>query len=87
MWYLLVEKGALVDFFDSNTVDFYVIRGMDWLHSCYTSLGCCARNVVFRLPGESSMEWEDGFIPQLLRERLHDILQLGDWSSRIVSTI
>lgn len=57
------SKRALVDLFDSDMVDFNVILGIDWLHSCYASLDYRTSKVVFRLPGELDIESEDGFVP------------------------
>ena len=36
-------------------VDFDVILGMDWLHSCYASVDCIVR---FQFPDEPILEWK-----------------------------
>lgn len=54
------NKETLVDLFELDMVDFDVISGMDWLHSCYTSLDYQTREVVFRFFGEPVIEWEGG---------------------------
>ena len=40
-------------------VDFNVILGMDWLHSCYASVDCRTRIVRFQFPNEPILEWKD----------------------------
>ena len=39
-------------------VDFDVILGMDWLHSCYASVDCRTRIVHFEFPDEPILEWK-----------------------------
>uniref|UniRef100_M1D8Q5 Gag-pol polyprotein n=1 Tax=Solanum tuberosum TaxID=4113 RepID=M1D8Q5_SOLTU len=39
-------------------VDFVVILGMDWLHSCYTLVDCRTRIVRFELPDKPILEWK-----------------------------
>ena len=39
-------------------VDFDVILGMDWLHSCYASVDCRTRIVRFQFPDEPILEWK-----------------------------
>ena len=39
-------------------VDFDVILGMDWLHSCYASVDCRTRIVRFQFPNEPILEWK-----------------------------
>ena len=39
-------------------VDFNVILGMDWLHSCYALVDCRTRIVYFQFPDEPILEWK-----------------------------
>ena len=39
-------------------VDFDVILGMDWLHSCYASVDCRTRIVRFQFLDEPIVEWK-----------------------------
>ena len=39
-------------------VDFDVILGMDWLHSCYALVDCRTRIVHFQFPDEPILEWK-----------------------------
>ena len=39
-------------------VDFDVILGMDWLHSCYAIVDCKTRIVLFQFQDEPILEWK-----------------------------
>ena len=39
-------------------VDFDVILGMDWLHSCYDLVDCRTRIVCLQFPHEPILEWQ-----------------------------
>ncbi|WMV07858.1 hypothetical protein MTR67_001243, partial [Solanum verrucosum] len=39
-------------------VDFDIILGIDWLHSCYASVDCRTRIVRFQFPHELILEWK-----------------------------
>lgn len=41
-----------MDLFELDVVNFDVILGMDWLHSCYTSLDYRTHKVIFKFPNE-----------------------------------
>ena len=43
-------------------VNFDVILGMDWLHSCYASFDCRTRIVHFQFLDEPILEWEDSIL-------------------------
>ena len=43
-------------------VDFDVIIGMDWLHSCYTSVDCRTRTVRFQFPDEPILECKGSIV-------------------------
>lgn len=46
----------MVDLVELDMVDFDVILGMDWLHSCYATLDYKTRKVKFNFPNEPIME-------------------------------
>lgn len=50
------SKETLVDLFKLDIVDFYAILGMDWLHSCYASLGFWTHKVVFKFLNKPILE-------------------------------
>ena len=50
-----VTSSGLVEL---EMVDFDVILGMDWLHSCYASVDCQTRTVRFQFPDEPILEWK-----------------------------
>ena len=39
-------------------VDFDIILGMDWLHSCYDLVDCRTRIVCLQFPHEPILEWQ-----------------------------
>ncbi|WMV45761.1 hypothetical protein MTR67_039146 [Solanum verrucosum] len=41
-------------------LDFDVILGMGWLHSCYASIDCRTRLIKFKFPNEPILEWKGG---------------------------
>ena len=47
----------MVDLIELDMVDFDVILGMDWLHSCYELIDCRTRVVKFQIPNDSIIEW------------------------------
>lgn len=46
----VLHKIILADLIELEMVDFNVILGMDWLHSCYASIDCRTRLVKFQFP-------------------------------------
>ena len=48
-------------------VDFNVIIGMDWLHSCYTLVDCRTRIVRFLFSGEPILEWKGSSVAPIGR--------------------
>mgnify|MGYP003624051582 CR=1 FL=1 len=56
----LSHRVTLVDLVELDMLDFDVILGMDWLHSCYASIDCRTRVVKFQFPNESILEWKGG---------------------------
>ena len=41
-------------------LDFNVILGMDWLHTCFVSINCRRRVVKFQFPSKPIFEWKGG---------------------------
>ena len=39
-------------------LDFDIILGMDWLHTCFESIDCRTRVVRFNFPNEPVVEWK-----------------------------
>ena len=52
------HKVTSADLVELEMVDFDVILGMDWLHSCYASVDCRTRIVHFQFPNEPILEWK-----------------------------
>ena len=52
------QKGTSADLVELEMVDFDVILGMGWLHSCYASVDCRTRIVRFQFPDEPILEWK-----------------------------
>ncbi|XP_070007599.1 uncharacterized protein [Nicotiana sylvestris] len=46
------------DLVEFEMVDFDVIMCMDWLESCYATVGCRTKIVSFEFPGEPVLEWK-----------------------------
>ena len=51
------QKVTSADLVELEMVDFDVILGMDWLHSCYASVDYRTRIVHFQFQDESILEW------------------------------
>ena len=52
------QKVTSADLVELEMVDFDVILGMGWLHSCYASVDCRTRIVRFQFPDEPILEWK-----------------------------
>ncbi|KAH0671258.1 hypothetical protein KY285_025475 [Solanum tuberosum] len=52
------QKVTSADLVELEMVDFDIILGMDWLHSCYASVDCRTRIVRFQFPDELIVEWK-----------------------------
>nr|XP_009765345.1 PREDICTED: uncharacterized protein LOC104216908 [Nicotiana sylvestris] len=46
------------DLVELEMVDFDVIMGMDWLESCYATVGCRTKIVSFEFPSKPVLEWK-----------------------------
>ncbi|KAH0709559.1 hypothetical protein KY284_010986 [Solanum tuberosum] len=55
---IVSQKVTSADLVELEMVDFDVILGMDWLHSCYASVNCRTRIVHFQFPDEPILEWK-----------------------------
>ena len=52
------HKVTSADLVELEMVDFNVILGIDWLHSCYASVDYRTRIVRFKFPDEPNLEWK-----------------------------
>ncbi|KAH0637947.1 hypothetical protein KY290_036496 [Solanum tuberosum] len=52
------QKVTSADLVELEMVEFDVILGMDWLHSCYASVDCRTRIVRFQFLDEPILEWK-----------------------------
>ncbi|XP_070057007.1 uncharacterized protein [Nicotiana tomentosiformis] len=48
----------VADLVELEMVDFDVIIGMEWLKSCYATVGCRTKIVSFEFPSEPVLEWK-----------------------------
>ncbi|KAH0655152.1 hypothetical protein KY285_030034 [Solanum tuberosum] len=55
---IVSQKVTSADLVELEMVDFDIILGMDWLHSCYASVDCRTRIVRFQFPDEPILEWK-----------------------------
>ncbi|KAH0784217.1 hypothetical protein KY290_003815 [Solanum tuberosum] len=55
---IVSHKVTVADLVELQMVDFDVILGMDWLHSCYASVDCRTRIVHFQFPNKLILEWK-----------------------------
>ncbi|KAH0636085.1 hypothetical protein KY290_036497 [Solanum tuberosum] len=61
------QKVTSADLVELEMVDFDVILGMDWLHSCYASVDCRTRIVRFQFPDEPILEWKGSSLAHMDR--------------------
>ncbi|WMV33094.1 hypothetical protein MTR67_026479 [Solanum verrucosum] len=55
---IVSQKVTSEDLVELEMIDFEVILGMDWLHSCYALVDCRTRIVRFQFPDESILDWK-----------------------------
>ena len=53
---IVSQNVTSADLVELEMVDFDVILGMDWLHSCYASVNCITTIVRFQFPDEPILE-------------------------------
>ncbi|KAF3679324.1 hypothetical protein FXO37_03928 [Capsicum annuum] len=58
----VLYKVMLADLIELDMVDFDIILGMDWLHSCYASIDCHTHVVKFQFPNEPVFEWSEDLL-------------------------
>ena len=58
----VLHRVILADLIELDMVDFDLILGMDWLHSCYASIDYCTRVVKFQFPDEPTFEWSESLV-------------------------
>ena len=56
----LPNRVCYVDLVELDMLDFYVILGMDWLHSCFESIDYTTRVVRLNFPNEPVVKWKRG---------------------------
>ena len=62
-----------VDLVEHDMVDFDLILGIYWLHSCFSSIDCRTTVVKFNFPNKPAIEWKGGKL--ILRGRIIYCLQ------------
>ncbi|XP_070023122.1 uncharacterized protein [Nicotiana sylvestris] len=55
---IVYHRLIVADLVELEMIDFDVISGMDWLESCYATVGCRTKIVSFEFPGEPVLEWK-----------------------------
>lgn len=89
-------NNIMYDMVKLDTVDFYVILCMDWLHAFYVSIYCRSWVVKFQTPNESVIEWSSSSVVfkgpfiSYLRERklvlngcIYYIVRVDDYSVEV----
>ena len=64
---IVSQKVTSADLVELEMVEFDIILGMDWLHSCYASVDCRIRIVRFQFLNEPVLEWKgSSSVPMVL---------------------
>ncbi|KAH0710910.1 hypothetical protein KY284_012337 [Solanum tuberosum] len=61
------QKVTSADLVELEMVDFDIIPGMDWIHSCYASVDCRTMIVRFQFPDEQILEWKSSSLTSMGR--------------------
>ncbi|KAH0719580.1 hypothetical protein KY285_015611 [Solanum tuberosum] len=61
------QKVTSAHLVELEMVDFDIILGMDWLHSCYASVDCRTSIVRFQFPDEPILEWKGSSLASMGR--------------------
>ena len=64
---IVSQNVTSADLVELEMVDFDVILGMDWLHSCYASVNCITTIVRFQFPDEPILEWKGSILAPMGR--------------------
>ncbi|XP_070029088.1 uncharacterized protein [Nicotiana sylvestris] len=55
----------MADLIELGMVDFDVIKGIDWIYSCFAKLDCRTRTMRLEFPSEPVVEWKrDNVVPK-----------------------
>ncbi|KAF3622660.1 RNA-directed DNA polymerase -like protein [Capsicum annuum] len=84
---MIFQKATSADLVELEMIDFDVILGMDWLHSCYATVDCINRIVQFQFPNEPVLKWKGSvfaFRGQLI-SYLRAVLPKGKYTSVLIS--
>ncbi|KAF3616825.1 RNA-directed DNA polymerase -like protein [Capsicum annuum] len=92
---MIFQKATSADLVELEMIDFDVILGMDWLHSCYATVDFINRIVQFQFPNEPVLKWKGsvfafrGQLISYLRMSFPNIFQAvlpkGKYTSALIS--
>ncbi|XP_070045141.1 uncharacterized protein [Nicotiana tomentosiformis] len=51
-------RDTMINLIELGMVDFDVIMGMDWLHSCFPKIDCRTRTIMFEFPNKAVIKWK-----------------------------
>ena len=59
---MLPNRVSYVELVKLDMINFDVILGMDWLHSCFASIDCRTRVMKFNFSNDPVLEWKGGVL-------------------------